>query len=182
MTVLKTGFGHQLRVSNISNRLGNYPSRADEMTPAKPHKLPSEHEIDLARRSRPELAAVLRTRKGSHQLDIHDAAGTVRTVQVPATALRLLVDALAEIGQGNAVSIMPVHAELTTQEAADLLNVSRPFVVQLLESGEIPFHKAGTHRRIRYQDLIAYKNRLDEQRRKALEELAAQAQDLKMGY
>ena len=89
---------------------------------------------------------------------------------------------LTEIGQGNAVSIIPIHAELTTQEAADVLNVSRPFLVQLLEKGDMPSHKIGTHRRVRYQDVIAYKKRIDAERRKALDELAAQAQELGMGY
>ncbi len=147
-----------------------------------PKTLPSAEDIALARESGRVLSTVLQTRAETHQIDFHDEQGTVRTVSIPTSALRLLLDVLTEIGRGNAVSIIPIHAELTTQEAADVLNVSRPFLVQLLEQGEIPFHKVGTHRRVRYQDLIDYKNRIDAKRRKALEELAAQAQELGMGY
>ena len=144
--------------------------------------LPSEEDIALARETGRALSTVLLTRSDSQQIDFHDEKGAVHTVRVPTSALRLLLEVLTEIGQGNAVSIIPIHAELTTQEAADVLNVSRPFLVQLLEKGDMPFHKIGTHRRVRYQDVIDYKKRIDAERRKALDELAAEAQETGMGY
>jgi len=83
---------------------------------------------------------------------------------------------------GNAVKVVPIRAELTTQEAADLLNVSRPHLVKLLESGVLRFHKAGKHRRVRFSDLMAYKTAQEQGSTAAMEELAAQAQVLQMGY
>lgn len=148
--------------------------------------LPTEQEIATARESGPLISKVLAKtpamNSDTQQLDIIDERGTAHSVRVPVSALRLLVDVLNEIGQGHAVSIVPVHAELTTQEAADVLNVSRPFVVQLLERGEIPFHKIGTHRRVRYQDVMAFKEGIDLKRRKALDDLAEEGQRLKLGY
>lgn len=148
--------------------------------------LPTEQEIAIAREYGPlisqVLVKVLAVNSDTQQIDIIDEQGTAHSVRVPVSAIRLLVDVLNEIGQGHAVSIVPVHAELTTQEAADVLNVSRPFVVQLLERGEIPFHKIGTHRRVRYQDVMAFKEGIDLKRRKALDDLAEEGQRLKLGY
>jgi excisionase family DNA binding protein len=99
---------------------------------------------------------------------------------LPAAVVRLLGALLTELAKGNAVTLMPHHAELTTQEAADLLNVSRPFLVGLLESGQLPFHKVGTHRRVRFSDLMIYKRRRDAESEEALRELAALSQELKL--
>ena len=101
-------------------------------------------------------------------------------VVLPAAAVRLLGALLTELAKGNAVTLMPHHAELTTQEAADLLNVSRPFIVSLLESGQLPFHKVGTHRRVRFSDLMTYKRHRDAESEAALRELAALSQELKL--
>ena len=103
-------------------------------------------------------------------------------IAIPASAFRLLTDILTQMAQGNAVTLIPVHAELTTQQAAELLNVSRPFLIRLIEEGKIPHRKVGTHRRIRFHNLMEYKRLVDQARLKALEELSAQAQQLGMGY
>jgi excisionase family DNA binding protein len=103
-------------------------------------------------------------------------------VTIPASALSLLVEILTQMSAGNSVSIVSMKKELTTQEAADILQVSRPYFVELLESGEIPYRKVGTRRRVLTQDVINYKNRIDGARMETLAELSAQAQELNMGY
>ena len=83
---------------------------------------------------------------------------------------------------GNAVRVIPVHAELTTQEAADILNVSRPHVVKLMENGGLTFHKVGKHRRIKFIDLMEFKKKRELQSEAAMAELVRQAQEVNLGY
>jgi len=101
-------------------------------------------------------------------------------VSLPALAVGLLKEALLQLANGNAVTLMPIHAELTTQQAADLLNVSRPFLVRLLEGGKIPFRTVGTHRRILAGDLLAYRNAQRRRSEKALEQIAQIDDELKL--
>jgi len=104
------------------------------------------------------------------------------SISIPVTALRLLNSILTEMAKGNAVTLIPVNAELTTQQAADILNVSRPFLIEQLEKGVIPYRKVGTHRRVMFQDLMEYKQTMDHNRLKALEELSVIDQELGLGY
>lgn len=148
---------------------------------AKTTQLHTAEEVTIARESSRTLAAVLETRVDTQEIELATPSGSQR-VTVPVSALRMLVEILTQIGAGNSVSIIPIHAELTTQEAADLLNVSRPFLIGLLDDKVIPHHKTGSHRRIRYQDVVAYKERIDADRKESLDELTKQAQELDLGY
>jgi excisionase family DNA binding protein len=144
--------------------------------------LPVEREVQVAMEGQRALAAFLATRLETQQIQIFDDRNQAHRVELPTSALRLLVDILAELAEGNAVKVVPVHAELTTQEAADMLNVSRPHLVKLLEEGALPFHRAGKHRRVRFADLMQFKAQRDQASEDAMTALAKQAQELDMGY
>ena len=108
--------------------------------------------------------------------------GPAQNVEVPESAFRLFLEILNQMGQGNAVTLVPTHHELTTQQAADLLGVSRPYFVKLLEAKVIPHHRVGSRRRVKFAHLAGYMEKVKGESREALEQLAAQAQELGMGY
>lgn len=107
---------------------------------------------------------------------------TKEQVTIPRAAYDLLLGILAQLANGTPVAIVPMQAEMTTNQAADILNVSRPFVIQLLESEQIPFRLVGTHRRIRYEDLMRFKRKDDAKRRTVADELAAESRKLGFEY
>ncbi|OJW16755.1 MAG: hypothetical protein BGO49_15940 [Planctomycetales bacterium 71-10] len=139
---------------------------------------PTKADAALAEESGRKLAAQL-GRDVELRLKVE---GRREELTLPPVALQLLVRVLDELGRGNAVALTPLGAELTTQQAADLLNVSRPHLVKLLDEGAMPSRKVGTHRRIKLVDLLAYKEETLSKRHEALDELAALSQELGMGY
>lgn len=140
----------------------------------EPH-LPSAREIELAKESSRALVAV----NGGHEALQLNISGQNITITLPQAAVRLLVDILTNMSEGNAVTLIPIHAELTTQQAADLLNVSRKFLIdELLETHVIPCRKVGTHRRIQFMDLMRYKQETEAKRRDALTALSTHDQEL----
>ncbi len=147
--------------------------------PSSISSLPDPQSVHLALESSAALTRLLHDHPEQDRAHVRmDGTDLI----LPRRALELLRNLLAEMAQGNAVTILPVHAELTTQEAANLLNVSRPHLVKLLEEGQLLFTRVGTHRRISLADLMAYKHRRDEQSKAALQALTDQAQALGMGY
>lgn len=104
--------------------------------------------------------------------------GEAVTACLPGRAVEMLGRVLDEMAKGNPTTLIPLHAELTTHEAAELLVVSRPHLIKLLEEGRLPYRMVGTHRRIRYVDLLVFLEHEKEARRKILIELAEESQRL----
>ncbi len=137
--------------------------------------------MQLAAESRLRLVALTQT-SGDFTFTVAGQDGVTTPLRIPLSAMRLLFAALSEMACGNAVSLLPLNAELTTQQAADILNVSRPFLVGLLEKGDIAYRKVGVQRRVLLREVIAYKTRTDIDRRAALDELAQLGQEMGVGY
>ena len=142
----------------------------------------SDQDRILARSSRARLEKYLAPVPESVRLQIADPGKPVDSVELPSSALYLLSRILDEMADGHNVSVVPQRAEISTQKAADYLNVSRPYVVGLIDTGEIPSRKVGNRRRVLFTDVEAFRQRSDTARLEALAELSAQAQELNMGY
>ncbi|WP_187431478.1 hypothetical protein ROLI_038390 [Roseobacter fucihabitans] len=141
---------------------------------------PSAQDAAVARASGQLLSRYARD-KAPLKLRVTDGE-QAEPIELPAGAVALLMDILEAMAAGQGVTIMPENAELTTVQAAEVLNVSRPFLIKLLDKQQIPHRKVGKHRRIRMEDMMAYKASIDAERESVLDQLAAEAQEHDMGY
>jgi excisionase family DNA binding protein len=146
-------------------------------------RAPTKDAAELARSALRGLEPLSKRARAPRSVTLRsEDNGTEVTVTLPPDALQLIVEMLGHMANGSLVAVLPLHAELTTQQAAEFLNVSRPHVVHLLETGRIPHRKVGTHRRIKMADVLEYKRREDAAAKAALDELAAEAQKHDLGY
>ena len=129
-------------------------------------KRPTKEEQEVALKSYKALAATLDgLRSKNPEIEIK---GTAEKIRIPLSVLKLLAKILKATSRGKPISIVPLATEMTTQSAAEALGCSRPHVIKLLESGVIPFTKVGRHRRIKFEDIIAYKSKMKAERRDLL--------------
>jgi len=138
--------------------------------------IPSPEEALLAR----QVSRALEAHHAEHALRVLVAAGGDDTppLELPPVAAKLPIEILKQTADGNAVTLTPVKPEITTQEAADLLNVSRPFVIGLIEKGRLPVRMVGNHRRLPLSDVLAYKAETKANAYAALQEIASLDQEL----
>jgi excisionase family DNA binding protein len=148
-------------------------------------RLESKEEVELAKAAQRCIVSAL---DHSHAVNIAIVEDGIEKLddspllRLPPKVLRLIADLLGALAQGKAVTIMPKELDVTTQEAARFLNVSRPYVIGLLEANKMPYHKVGSHRRIRFEDLMRYKEDRKIVSEKAIQALVDQAQELELGY
>ena len=137
--------------------------------------IPSDRDAALADQAGRKLAE---WGDGPDPVTTRFGVATAEPVDIPMSAVRLLKEILAQMAHGNGVALTPLHAELTTRQAADLLQVSRTHLVRLLDEGRIPCRKVGAHRRVRARDVLDHRRETESRRREALDELTAVDQDL----
>ena len=153
------------------------------MTMAMPRTVEpgSPSEADMAAAQVASRALARLSGHGRVRVEARGDQDEAQSFILPIAAIRLLTDMMTHLAEGRRVSVMPEDAELTTKQAADMLNVSRPYLVGLLQAGKLAHHMVGTHRRVLVRDLLDYRRRQRKASGAAMDELAAQAQELDMG-
>jgi excisionase family DNA binding protein len=139
--------------------------------------LPGDSDAEIAHRAARRIGDYLTAHPGADPVRIQGELADDALV-VPRQAAIMLAQILGFLANGQGVTVTPSNAMLTTQQAADFLNVSRPYLIKLLEAGDIPFEKVGTHRRVAFGELMEYKRRDDQERRRAADELTELGQEL----
>ncbi|HBM90783.1 MAG TPA: DNA-binding protein [Rhodospirillaceae bacterium] len=153
-------------------------THSDDLTPLIP---PSAIDMTMAEEASRLVARYVNQTGSAIKVQFRENGKSVE-IALPPLVVRLLFDILKDMAKGKPVTVIPVDMDLTTQQAAEFLNVSRPFFVGLLEKGALKYKKVGTHRRICVSDLLAYKKKIEAEQDEAMKELAQQAQELNMGY
>lgn len=128
------------------------------------------------------MAALDHSRAPAITLVDESGQQTEPAIKLPPQALRLIAQVLGAMGERRPITIVPTKHELTTVEAANYLNVSRPFIIKEIESGKLRHRMVGTHRRIAYEDLVEYKRSMQRRQEEALQQLADNAQEIGLGY
>ena len=139
---------------------------------------PGDVDTEIAGRAARRISDYLSSHPGEDLIEALGEVGAEDALVIPRPTVVMLAQVLSLLESGHGVQIIPKDAELTTQQAADVLNVSRPYLISLLESGQIPFRKVGRHRRITFEALMEYKRQDDLQRRAAADDLADLSQEL----
>ena len=143
------------------------------------YEFPNSDEVDIARASAAVLTKLLQDLPDDHRANIRMGG---QDLIVPRQAIELLKDILAGMSAGKVINLVPMAKELTTQQAADFLNVSRPYLIGLLEQGVLNHTLVGTHRRIRFDDLLAYREKMVNNSKAAMDELMKVSQEMGIGY
>ena len=139
--------------------------------------VPTERDVLVAKESQRQMGGMKFGRKESVALQIDG-----KEVAVPTGFMRMMIGALGQFAQGKSIAMVEIENEVSPQQAAEILKVSRPYAAKLFDEGAIPSRRVGTHRRALTADVLAYKQREKEARLAVLDELAAEGQRLKMGY
>ncbi len=140
---------------------------------------PTDQDTEIARTSSEALAPLLRDNAANEARIRFCTEGDQGTeITLPISAVRILFSELQEMAKGHSVTLLPIDTELTTQQAAELMRVSRPSLIKMLDENKLPYRRVGAHRRIRYEDVLHYLETERAQRKKVMGELVAETERL----